>query len=96
MQSGAEPLQGHYRYTKLKDLNKGTYGFVQLALDRLTGDQVQNHGQMHACELLQHVLSPVNARVILHRWQSNSYLAARRSPNMLSGRLSTIHIYFIR
>ena len=35
-----EPLQGHYRYTKLKDLNKGTYGFVQLALDRLTGDQV--------------------------------------------------------
>ena len=43
MQSGAEPLQGHYRYTKLKDLNKGTYGFVQLALDRLTGDQVQNH-----------------------------------------------------
>ncbi len=42
MQSGAEPLQGHYRYTKLKDLNKGTYGFVQLALDRLTGDQVKS------------------------------------------------------
>ena len=55
MQSGGEPLQGHYRYTKLKDLNKGTYGFVQLALDRLTGDQVQPESQLHESDKLQHV-----------------------------------------
>jgi serine/threonine-protein kinase SRK2 len=39
--NGREPLEGHHRYTKVKDLNKGSYGFVQLAHDRLTAEQVK-------------------------------------------------------
>eukprot|EP00803_Ostreobium_quekettii_P004162 evm.model.scf_1037.8 EVM.evm.TU.scf_1037.8 scf_1037:46121-47071(+) len=35
-----EPLAGHPRYQKLKDLNSGAFGFVQLALDRDTGEKV--------------------------------------------------------
>ena len=37
-----EPLEGNTRYKKLQDLNKGSYGFVQLALDQLTGEKVGN------------------------------------------------------
>ncbi|KAG2451391.1 hypothetical protein HYH02_003992 [Chlamydomonas schloesseri] len=33
-----EPLVGHPRYEKIKDLNSGTFGFVQLARDKLTGE----------------------------------------------------------
>ncbi|DBB12672.1 hypothetical protein WJX82_009176 [Trebouxia sp. C0006] len=36
----AEPLLGHARYRKIRDLNRGTFGFVQLALDTQTGTQV--------------------------------------------------------
>ena len=39
-----EPLQGHKRYKKLYYLNKGSYGFVQLALDQYTGEQVCSCG----------------------------------------------------
>ena len=35
-----EPLQQHTRYRKVKDLNEGTFGFVQLALDLHTNSQV--------------------------------------------------------
>ena len=27
-----DPLKGHAYYTKVKDLNKGSYGFVQVSL----------------------------------------------------------------
>ncbi|KAK9816381.1 hypothetical protein WJX74_001337, partial [Apatococcus lobatus] len=38
MQPGnVEPLLGHPRYRKIKDLNKGTFGFVQLAVDVTNG-----------------------------------------------------------
>jgi serine/threonine-protein kinase SRK2 len=40
MPRAVEPLAGHPRYQKLRDLNKGTFGFVQLALDKLTNTQV--------------------------------------------------------
>ncbi|PNH07033.1 Serine/threonine-protein kinase SRK2C [Tetrabaena socialis] len=33
-----EPLVGHPRYEKIKDLNSGTFGFVQLARDKATGE----------------------------------------------------------
>lgn len=35
-----EPLEQHARYRKVKDLNEGTFGFVQLALDLQTNSQV--------------------------------------------------------
>ncbi|KAK9829253.1 hypothetical protein WJX72_004786 [[Myrmecia] bisecta] len=37
---GPEPLLTHPRYQKIRDLNKGTFGFVQLAMDRETGEQL--------------------------------------------------------
>jgi hypothetical protein len=40
-----EPLQGNKRYKKLHYLNKGSYGFVQLALDQYTGEQVCPHSR---------------------------------------------------
>ncbi|KAL4425749.1 hypothetical protein ABPG75_009765 [Micractinium tetrahymenae] len=39
-QQKPEPLNGHTKYQKIKDLNSGTFGFVQLALDRTTGRNV--------------------------------------------------------
>lgn len=33
-----EPLEGHARYEKIKDLNSGTFGFVQLAKEKATGE----------------------------------------------------------
>ena len=38
---GIEPLRSHSRYTKLADLNRGSYGFVQLARDNATGEEVR-------------------------------------------------------
>jgi len=35
-----EPLFGHPRYRKLRSVNRGSHGFVQLALDMDTGNQV--------------------------------------------------------
>ncbi|CAL8464870.1 g4405 [Coccomyxa elongata] len=35
-----DPLAGHPRYTKIRDLNRGSYGFVQLAYDKTTGMEV--------------------------------------------------------
>ena len=35
-----EPLEQHPRYRKIKDLNEGTFGFVQLALDLHNSQQV--------------------------------------------------------
>lgn len=37
---GIEPLRNHPRYTKIADLNRGSYGFVQLARDNATGEEV--------------------------------------------------------
>lgn len=37
---GADPLEGHHRYRRVQALNSGTFGFVQLALDTHTGQQV--------------------------------------------------------
>ncbi|KAK9830625.1 hypothetical protein WJX81_006668 [Elliptochloris bilobata] len=34
------PLQGHPKYQKIRDLDKGTFGFVQQAVDLTTGEQV--------------------------------------------------------
>lgn len=33
-----EPLEGHPRYEKIRDLNSGTFGFVQLARDKQSGE----------------------------------------------------------
>ena len=38
----SEPLADHPRYTKLKDLNKGSYGFVQLAHDKIANEDVRS------------------------------------------------------
>lgn len=35
-----EPLLGHPRYEKIRDLNSGTFGFVQLARDKSTGELI--------------------------------------------------------
>jgi len=35
-----EPLEGHQKYEKIKDLNSGTFGFVQLARDKTTGELI--------------------------------------------------------
>jgi serine/threonine-protein kinase SRK2 len=35
-----DPLFGHTRYRKIKDLNEGTFGIVLLALDVRTNEQV--------------------------------------------------------
>lgn len=35
-----EPLEGHPKYKKICDLNRGTYGFVQLAQDVQTNELV--------------------------------------------------------
>eukprot|EP00877_Chromochloris_zofingiensis_P012447 jgi/Chrzof1/7456/Cz02g24200.t1 len=35
-----EPLDGHPRYEKIRDLNSGTFGFVQLARDKQTGELI--------------------------------------------------------
>lgn len=36
-----EPLAGSQRFRKLKTLNAGTFGFVQLAANLQTGEKVQ-------------------------------------------------------
>lgn len=57
-----EPLAGHPRYRPLRDLNSGTFGFVQLALDTKTNEEVRAlsaHGFR-----LQHSVGPLgNTRV---------------------------------
>jgi serine/threonine-protein kinase SRK2 len=35
-----DPLVGHPRYRRIKDLNEGTFGIVLLALDARTNEQV--------------------------------------------------------
>ena len=35
-----DPLQGNRKYEKIKDLNAGAFGFVQLARDKETGEKV--------------------------------------------------------
>lgn len=40
MRTRIEPLAGHPRYRPIRDLNSGTFGFVQLALDTQTNEQV--------------------------------------------------------
>ena len=35
-----DPVAGHPRYQKVKDLNEGTFGFVQLGFDKRTNAQV--------------------------------------------------------
>lgn len=36
----ADPLAGHPRYRKIKDINKGSFGFVVLAENLETREQV--------------------------------------------------------
>eukprot|EP00955_Chlamydomonas_euryale_P055884 356243-Chlamydomonas_euryale.AAC.6 len=36
--SKPEPLSGHPKYEKIKDLNSGTFGFVQLCRDKASGE----------------------------------------------------------
>jgi serine/threonine-protein kinase SRK2 len=36
----AEPLESHPKYEKVKDLNSGTFGFVQLCKDKTTNELV--------------------------------------------------------
>lgn len=36
-----DPLVGHPRYRKVKDLNEGTFGIVLLAIDARTNEQVR-------------------------------------------------------
>ena len=36
----AEPLHGHPKYEKIKDLNSGTFGFVQLCKNKLDNSDV--------------------------------------------------------
>jgi serine/threonine-protein kinase SRK2 len=36
----SEPLEGNEKYEKVRDINRGSYGFVQLARDRQDGQQV--------------------------------------------------------
>lgn len=38
--SRPEPLQGHPKYEKIKDLNSGTFGFVQLCKNKLDNTDV--------------------------------------------------------
>jgi serine/threonine protein kinase len=38
--SWSDPLQGNPRYESIRTLSRGARSFVQLALDRSTGDQV--------------------------------------------------------
>lgn len=38
--SAADPLTGHPRYRKIKDINKGSFGFVVLAENVETHEQV--------------------------------------------------------
>ena len=50
-----EPLKGHTRFKKIKDLNEGTFGFVQLCIDMKTGEQVcLLPGGMTASRAVQH------------------------------------------
>eukprot|EP00775_Hariotina_reticulata_P010830 gene10830-10987_t len=35
-----DPLVGHPRYASLRTISKGSRGFVQLAMDRMTGEHV--------------------------------------------------------
>ena len=37
-----DPLSGHPRYKPIRDLNSGTFGFVQLAMDTQTQQEVGN------------------------------------------------------
>jgi serine/threonine-protein kinase SRK2 len=39
-QNKMEPLANHPKYQKIRNLNSGTFGFVELALDKTTGQQV--------------------------------------------------------
>jgi hypothetical protein len=40
--TGVEPLLENTRYLKIRDLNRGSYGFVQLAYDRIAKEQVRS------------------------------------------------------
>ena len=40
VRDGREPLTGHEKYEKLKDLSAGAFGFVQLARNKRTGQHV--------------------------------------------------------
>jgi hypothetical protein len=40
VRDGKEPLVGHEKYEKLKDLSAGAFGFVQLARNKRTGQHV--------------------------------------------------------
>lgn len=58
-----EPLEGHPRYEKIRDLNSGTFGFVQLARDKQTGELI-------ACKFIERgdkVTKYVEREILNHR-----------------------------
>ena len=60
----ADPLEGHKRYEKSKNLNAGAFGFVQLAKDKL------NKGAYVAVKFIprgEHINEYVEAEIINHR-----------------------------
>ena len=57
-----DPLYGHSRYRKLKDLNEGTFGIVLLAMDVRSKEQVgllpvQAHSRLRAMVLSSALMS---------------------------------------
>ncbi|KAK9790565.1 hypothetical protein WJX73_007374 [Symbiochloris irregularis] len=70
-----EPLAGHPRYRPLRDLNSGTFGFVQLALDTKTNEEVAikflergaNVSKSVLREILNHRLCIVHPHIVQFR-----------------------------
>ncbi|CAD7697926.1 unnamed protein product [Ostreobium quekettii] len=62
-----EPLAGHPRYKRLKDLSSGGFAFVQLALDRDTGEKVAIKFLLRGPNINKNVWREVfNHRPLLH------------------------------
>lgn len=61
------PLEGHTRFRKLKDLNSGSFGFVCLALDTASGEEVAIKFLPLAPPLSENVEREIlNHRTLLH------------------------------
>jgi hypothetical protein len=71
--NGAEPLLGNTRYLKIQDINRGSYGFVQLAYDRIAKEKVRSprlfQAWLHAVPE-KHCLSCMMLKPALHFYVS--------------------------
>lgn len=56
-----EPLEGNSKYAKVSDLGRGSYGIVQLATDKTTGEEVFSSLTTSWCYML-------NAKALLMRY----------------------------